>query len=214
MSRTGRRQRFPVLGCLAGWLGIFLVSIALIVFIMAAVQLLTMIPGARRDPQSHFFPAAWAVGLAIGIPAVLDAAVRLFGRRRVAAAMPVRGNEQLARDADSFGTRRVPPGLQELAFVPILLLIPVIVVGTPGSRGLLTGAAVFVGLVVSTGPLFAGLFGGPLFVLAGVLAWLPWAWLTVRGSVGLACVVGLGLDAVLWVAIYRYYQRRQFSRPA
>jgi len=202
-----RRTALSALGCLAAWLGLLLTGAALFVFILAAIQLLALLPGYHGRSDTRFFPTGWALGLGVGIPLLLDLAVRLAGRRRVAAVVPVQHGDQLARDARSFGTRPVPPGLQELAFVPILLLIPVLVLGGSGAHGWRTGAAVFVGLAVAVAPLFAGLFGGPLFAVAGLLAWLSWAGLTLHGDVGPANGIGLGLAAAVWTALYAYFRR-------
>ncbi|MEV3927631.1 hypothetical protein [Actinomadura coerulea] len=159
-----------------------------------------------------------AIGITIGVPAVIDLAVRLAGRRRISASLPVANNEELGRDAASFGTRRVPPGLQELSFVPMLLLVPVLVVGLDDTEGWGAVMGVLVGILIAVPPMFCGLFGGPHLVLLGSAAWLFWAWLTVERHFQASVVSGATLGAALWVMLYFYFAsataRKNGSNPA
>lgn len=193
------------LGCLLGWLALLALAAGVGVFFLAAVQLILTLAG--RGDEASLFPLVPAIGITIGVPAVIDLAVRLAGRRRISASLPVANYEELGRDAASFGTMRVPPGLQELSFVPMLLLIPVLVVGLGDTDGWGAVMGVLVGIVIAVPPMFCGLFGGPHLVLLGNAAWLFWAWLTVERHFQASVVSGATLGAALWVMLYLYFAR-------
>ncbi|MFB4304339.1 hypothetical protein [Actinomadura sp. NTSP31] len=198
------------MGCLLGWLALLVLGAGLFVFCLAALQLVLAMAG--RGDEADIFPLGLAVGVTIGVPAVTDLVARLAGRRRIAASLPVANAGELDRNTASFGTKRVPFGLQELSFVPMLLLIPVLTAGLNDAEGAGAAAGVLAGILVTAPPMFCGLYGGPHLVLLGSAAWLIWACLIVEGHLWLSVITAATLGVVLWAMLYSYFTRAAAGR--
>ncbi len=203
-------NRGGLVGCLLSWIGLFAVAVVLLAFTLASVQLVAMLVG-REDLTDLFAPGV-AVAIAVGCLLVFDVGLRLAGRKRISHALPVAGAEAMHRDPERFGRKRaLAPGLGELAFLPIMLLIAVCVVGAGDSGGTIV-VTIVAGLVVTVAPIIAFLFRVPWAIVAGAAAWLPWAVLTAYGRTGPATAAGLALGAVVWVLMYRSIMHTEAAR--
>ncbi len=181
------RQAYPAGGGgdLRGFLAFhaLLVPVAagVICFGWGAVVLLSRLQGERGAYYGSVMPW-WGAALLVAVPfALLDVLARRRGRRLLSAAPGPRRSEVRVRPAER-GRRAVPPVLQELAFLPLLTLVPLVVVQDDASLGALVPLEVLTVVLLGACTVSMVLAGGP--VAAGVLVagWAGWAWIEVHRS--------------------------------
>lgn len=182
-AAPGPRGRLPA--------ALVLLAVAALVITLSVggVVLLSLAQGERGAHYGTMMPW-WAAALLTALPlAALDALARWRGPRVVWG----NGEKDTGTLAAVLGLRRVPPGVQELACLPLLTLVPLCAAQQSARVPVIVPLELSVVLLLGTVALVMVMVGGLLPVLALVAAWAAWACLALRepsgwATLGLLCV--------------------------
>ncbi|MBV9026940.1 MAG: hypothetical protein JO362_24810 [Streptomycetaceae bacterium] len=184
------------------WLILLPSVLLLLVFFIGCIDLLAMTQGRAAYEDAHMVPAWVAVVMVVGPLAVLDALGRWRGRRFLRGVPRLRP-QGVQPGWEDLRSRQLPPGLQELAVLPIITLIPIVYLrhnlAPPGSGLLVIVVLVLVGAF----GISLVLAGGPLHTVALVIAWAVWAWLALHGNSTLPTLALLVFTIALGVLYFR-----------
>jgi hypothetical protein len=182
-------------GCLLSWLALVVVAALVVVLSVGAVVLLSRVQGERGAYYGTMMPW-WAAALLVAVPlAVLDALARWRGPRAVWG----EAGEHAGLLPSLLGLRPVPPGVQELACLPLLTLIPLCVAQQNARVPVIVPLELAAVLLLGACALTMVLIGGLVPVVALVAAWAGWAWIALRGPSGWATLALLGVTVVIGV---------------
>lgn len=182
-------------GCLLAWLVLIAVAVLVIVLSVGAVVLLSRLQGQRGAYYATMMPW-WAAALLTALPlAALDGLARWRGPRAVWG--PEHGDSE--KLLAPLGLRRVPPGVQELACLPLLTLIPLCAAQQSAHVPVIVPLELAAVLLLGAVALVMVLIGGLLPVLTLVAAWAAWACVALRGPSGWATLGLLGVTLAVGV---------------
>lgn len=165
----------------------------------------------------EFISLPVAGALMLGSFAVLDLMVRLMGTERMLKAadafeggsLPVGYRGTRRRDeAENRSTREknrsTEFGVMEVAFLPVLMLLPVSLVGYGSETGNVAAAAVLLtGIAVVSLPLGFGMEGQSMLSVGTAVLGLPWGVWVAHGNFWTGSLAGVLFGTAGWVVAYR-----------